>query len=103
MTEKNEKPKFEFKKTPTFRKSFSRLSRRDRRAALKKFQIFKNDPWDRSLNTHKINRLSAIAKTAVWSVAIRADLRALFVKDGNVITSIDIGTHEVYDHDVKSG
>lgn len=89
-------PTYTFKRTPQFRKAFDGLSLPDQRAATEAFKKFKVDPFDKSLKTHKINRLSAISKRNVWSATIKGDLKVVFcIKDGQVI-SMGIGTHDIY-------
>lgn len=89
-------PAYTFKRTPQFRRSFDDLSPDEQTAARKAFAIFKTNPFDPRLRTHKINRLSALHKKTVYSVAILNNLRAVFHMDGSVVTSLDIGSHDVY-------
>jgi mRNA-degrading endonuclease YafQ of YafQ-DinJ toxin-antitoxin module len=89
-------PAYTFKRTPQFRRSFDALSAAEQQAAKEAFAIFKNDPFDPRLRTHKINRLSALHRKAVFSVVILNNLRAVFHREGNVITSLDIGSHDIY-------
>jgi hypothetical protein len=86
----------EFKATPEFFKSLNSLSTIQRLAADKAFEVFKADPFDPSLRTHKIHKLSARYRTTVWSVCILGDLRAVFCIDDNRVISLDIGTHNIY-------
>lgn len=85
-----------FKATRQFRKSFVKLSASQRQRAKEKFMVFKTDPFDQRLRTHKINVLSARAGTTVYSVVIESDLRAVFRVDGDTVTTLDIGSHDVY-------
>ncbi len=48
------------------------------------------------LRTHKIHRVSAKLERSVYSVWIEADLRVLFYLDGNIVVSIEVGTHSIY-------
>jgi len=89
-------PAYTFKRTPQFRRSFDGLSPDEQAAARQAFTIFKKNPFDPSLRTHKINRLSALHKKTVYSVAILNNLRAVFHMDGSVVTSLDIGSHDIY-------
>lgn len=89
-------PAHTFKRTPQFRRSFDDLSVAEQKAAKEAFAIFKNDPFDPRLRTHKINRLSALHKKTVYSVVILNNLRAVFHKEGSVVTSLDIGSHDIY-------
>ena len=59
-----------------------------------KLEIFRNDPFDAQLRTHKLSgRLSDL-----WSFSIEYDLRVVFYFEaGDKAVLIDIGTHdEVY-------
>jgi mRNA-degrading endonuclease YafQ of YafQ-DinJ toxin-antitoxin module len=85
-----------FKATPEFWKAFGKLSGPQQEAAEETFKIFKNDPFDARLKTHRINRLSSLYRSTVMSVTIENDLRAVFTIKGNQIISLDIGTHEIY-------
>jgi len=85
-----------FKAVPDFWKSFSSLTPDAQKAAREAFKKFKANPFDPSLNPHKINRLTALYKRTVHSVTIGPDLRAVFTVSGNVVLSLDIGTHKIY-------
>jgi hypothetical protein len=85
-----------FKRTPQFRRAFDGLDPASQKAAKEAFKIFKKDPFDPALGTHKINRLSSVMKRIVYSVKIQSDLRATFYIKGNKVISLDIGTHDIY-------
>lgn len=85
-----------FKTTPQFRKALRRLSGEQKRSAKAAFQIFKSNPFDPRLRTHRIHRLSAIMRRTVYAVVIEGDLRAVFYVDGQTVVSFNIGTHEIY-------
>ena len=87
---------FVFRRTARFRKSFLKLPRKQRESCFEKFRTFKSNPWHPSLGTHPIRVLSEKAGEPVYSVVIENDLRVLFVRRGNVITSLDVGNHSVY-------
>ena len=87
---------YRFVATPSFRKALARLGRSQKNSAKTAFAIFKNDPFDPRLRTHKIHRLSARLGRTIYAVWVEADLRALFYLDRNVVLSIDIGDHRVY-------
>lgn len=65
-------------------------------SAKKAFAIFKGDPFDARLRTHKIHGLSARLGRTIYSVSIEKDLRVLFYVDNDVAISIDIGSHRIY-------
>ena len=58
--------------------------------------IFKVDPFDPRLGTHKIHRLSARYRTNVYLVVIAGDLRAVFHLHEDLVVTIDLGTHDIY-------
>ncbi len=85
-----------FKATETFWRKFYALPPAQKQLAREKWEIFKVDPFDPRLGTHKINSLSARMKETVWSVVIDYDMRAVFVIDDDVVTTIDLGSHAIY-------
>jgi hypothetical protein len=85
-----------FKTTPAFRKALARLSRSQKESAKKAFAVFRLDPFDPRLKTHKIHHLSALYKKTIYAVRVEADLRSVFYVDGENIVSVDIGTHAIY-------
>ncbi len=62
----------------------------------KVWQIFKNDPFDPRLRTHKIQCLSAHDGRTIYAVEIEGDLRSTFFLDGDMVVSLVVGTHEIY-------
>jgi hypothetical protein len=85
-----------FKATPQFRRALRSQSPDQKRAAKAAFQIFKKNPFDPRLGTHKIFRLSAIMKCTVYAVEIQNDLRAVFYIADDVVVSFNIGNHDIY-------
>jgi Txe/YoeB family toxin of Txe-Axe toxin-antitoxin module len=85
-----------FKATENFWRKFYALPSAQKQLAREKWEIFKVDPFDPRLGTHKINSLSARMKKTVWSVVIDYDIRAVFVIDDDVVTTIDLGSHAIY-------
>jgi hypothetical protein len=88
--------KYLFKTTPSFRKALRKLDRDQKASAPKAFAIFKDDPFDARLRTHKIHGLSTKLRRTIYSVYIEGNLRALFHVDGDVVVSLDIGDHSIY-------
>jgi hypothetical protein len=86
----------QFKASKAFWKQFDRLSSEQQESAREKFKTFKKNPFDPSLRPHKINRLTALIGQTVYAVEIAGDLRAAFYRDGDLIQSISIGTHNIY-------
>jgi hypothetical protein len=48
------------------------------------------------LRAHKIRSLSAALGGTVCAVKIEADLRVVFYVHGDIVRTVDIGTHDVY-------
>ncbi len=88
--------KYRCSATPSFRKALRKLSPSQKRSAKAAFAIFRSDPFDPRLGTHKIHRLSAKLGRTIYTVKVEADLRALFYLDGNHVVSIDVGSHRLY-------
>ena len=78
----------------SFKKSYKKKIKNDRNLENKfweKLNIFLNDPFERSLKTHK---LSGQLKD-LWSFSIEFDIRVIFhFIDKTKILFIEIGTHE---------
>jgi hypothetical protein len=82
--------------TPQFWRSYGRLTESQRAAAERTWRIFKEDPFDPRLRTHRIASLSARSGRTIHAVWIESDLRAVFYLDGTDVVSVDIGTHAIY-------
>lgn len=87
---------YRFRAAKSFRKALAKLTPSQKRNAKAAFRIFKNDPFDPRLRTHKIHRLSAAYGKTIYAVCIEDDLRAIFSIDGDTIWSVDIGSHAIY-------
>ncbi len=85
-----------FLATPQFWRSFSRLSQSQQESAAAAFRIFRADPFDPRLRTHRIASLSARYGRTIFSVWVEGDLRAVFYLDGADVVTVDIGTHAIY-------
>ena len=88
--------KYRFKTTPIFRKALTALTAEQKRSARRAFAIFRENPFDPRLHTHKIHSLSARHGRTIFSVRVEGDLRAVFYLEGDVVVSVDIGTHAIY-------
>ena len=77
-----------------FKKSFRKLHPRVQKKAIEKSAIFKNEPFNLRLDTHKLQG----EKKEEWAFSVDYSYRISFVflKDGNVIFT-DIGTHDIYE------
>jgi hypothetical protein len=87
---------YRYRATPQFWRSYQKLTEQQQAAALRVWPIFKANPFDPRLRTHKINSLSARFGRTIHSVWIEGDLRAVFYLDGSECISEDIGTHAIY-------
>ena len=88
--------KYHFRAAKSFWRSWSGLSEVQQRAARQAFPIFKANPFDPRLRTHKIHRLSAQYGRTIYAVDIAGDLRATFYVEGETVWSVSIGTHDIY-------
>ncbi len=82
--------------TPQFWRSYRKLSESQRESAEAAWTVFKANPFDPRLRTHRIASLSARFGHTIHSVWIEGDLRAVFYLDGADVVSVDIGTHAIY-------
>jgi mRNA-degrading endonuclease YafQ of YafQ-DinJ toxin-antitoxin module len=85
-----------FEVVDNFWEKFYDLSADQKESVRRAWAIFKNDPFDPRLRSHRIQKLSARFKVTIYSAAIEADLRVIFRIDGNTVTTLDLGTHDIY-------
>ena len=88
---------YEYKAVPNFWRKFYALNSSQKRAVREAWIIFKKDPFDPRLRTHKIYSLSAEFGKTVYAVDIENDLRVAFFIRGNTVISVDVGSHDIYD------
>jgi len=88
--------KYRFKASRAFWRSFGNLPERQQQKARAAFLIFKRDPFDPRLRSHKIHKLSARYGRIVYATEIAADLRVAFYIESDVVITVDIGSHDVY-------
>jgi hypothetical protein len=88
--------KYRYRATEKFWTSFYRLRPQQKESCRKAWPIFKENPFDPRLSSHKINRLSALYRRTIYAAVIEADLRLLFYLEGETITSLVVGTHDLY-------
>ena len=76
-----------------FKKSFRKLHPHTQKKAIEKSAIFKNNPFNLRLDTHKLHG----EKKEEWAFSVDYSYRIslIFLKDGNVVF-YDIGTHDIY-------
>ena len=87
---------YRFKPTETFWESFYKLSPCQKELTRQAWKIFKANPLDPRLRTHKIQKLSALYGKTIYAVEVEADLRGVFLIKGNSVVTVDIGTHDIY-------
>ena len=88
--------RYRYRASPQFWRNYRKLTEREQNAAFRAWLIFKKDPFDARLGTHKINSLSALYKRTVYAVEIERDFRAAFYIDGDTVFSVNIGSHGIY-------
>jgi len=88
--------KYRYAAVERFWTSFYRLSPAQKESARRAWAIFKEDPFNARLRTHKIHRLSAQYGRTIYAVDIEGDLRSVFYLDGDRVVSLVIGTHDIY-------
>jgi len=76
--------------------SFYALSPSQKDSTRRAWTIFKEDPFDARLHSHKIHKLSARYNRTIYAVEIEADLRAVFFIERDVVVTVDIGSHDIY-------
>lgn len=78
--------------TSDFRKAYKKLPRNIQEIADRKDALFRSDPFQRNLRTHKLRG----PLEGLWSFWVTRDYRVLFefIKDGAIF--YDVGTHEIY-------
>lgn len=77
---------------PQFKTSYSNLSIQIKRKAERKETIFKNNPRDPRLNTHKLH--GKLKK--LWSFCVDKNSRIIFEFLDKEVVFLDIGTHSLY-------
>ena len=88
--------KYRYIAQPKFWKNYRKLSANQRKSVQEAWRLFKLDPFDPRLRTHRINSLSAIFKHTVNAVVIEGDLRAVFYIEGDAIVTVNLGSHDIY-------
>jgi mRNA-degrading endonuclease YafQ of YafQ-DinJ toxin-antitoxin module len=68
--------------TRAFWRSFGKLPAQQQEHTRKAFTIFKQNPFDPRLRSHKIQKLSARYARTVYAAEIEADLRVVFTSNG---------------------
>jgi len=87
---------YRFRAAKSFRRALAKLLPPQQRSAKAVFKIFKKDPFDPRLGTHKIHKLSAAYGKTIFAACVEADLRVVFYIEGDTVWSVDIGSHAIY-------
>ena len=76
-----------------FRKAFKKLPKRVRDKTKEREKIFRTDPFDRRLDTHKLHG----KYKEYWAFTIADQYRIMFTfAESNIIDFVDVGTHKIY-------
>lgn len=86
------------KRAKSFKKAFDDLTPDQQAKARDKFSIFKQNPFDPKLGAHQIKKLSARYRQTVYGAHVEGNLIFTFMVTGvNEVTSLDIGSHAIYE------
>jgi len=88
--------KYRFRATQRFWESFYALSPSQKDSTRRVWKIFKENPFDPRLRSHKIYKLSARYSRTIYAAEIEANLRAVFYIEGDMVVTVDIGSHDIY-------
>ncbi len=88
--------KYRFRAAEAFWKSFYALPSSQKQSVRAAWTVFRENPFDARLGTHKIHRLSSVLKKTVHAVVIEGDLRVVFYIEGDVVFTFGIGSHDIY-------
>lgn len=76
-----------------FRKSYKKLSENIKNKAKEKEKIFRINPFDIRMDTHKLHG----KYKNYWAFTITSQYRIIFAfSESDVVDFIDIGTHKIY-------
>lgn len=89
--------KYRYGATDNFWKRFYALPASQKESARRAWAIFKKDPFDPRLRTHKIHRLSAQYGRTIYAADIEGDLRTVFYIDKDLVITVSIGAHPIYE------
>lgn len=88
--------KYRFRATRAFWRGFGKLPAQQQRRAREAFLIFKQNPFDSRLGSHKIQKLSARYGRVIYAAEIEVNLRVVFYIERNTVVTVDIGSHDLY-------
>lgn len=80
--------------SPKFGREYKKLPEEIKRVAETKEVVFREDPFDPRLKTHKLTG----ALAGFWSFSVNHSYRIIFdFSDENTVQFYRIGTHDIYD------
>ena len=79
-----------------FWENFYDLSPKQKESVRQAWSIFKRHPFDPRLKTHSIHQLTSRYRHTIYSVVVEGNLRVIFRIDGDTVTTLDVGTHDLY-------
>ena len=88
--------RYRFRATRTFWRSLQALPAAQQQNTRAAFVVFRSNPFDARLRSHKIHRLSARYGRTIYAAVIEGDLRAVFYIEGDTVVTVDIGSHSIY-------
>ena len=79
---------------PKFRRLYKKLPVHIKEQAEHKLQVFRNDPFDPSLRTHKLHGML----DDYWAFSINYSYRIIFkFFDENTVEFYSVGDHDIYE------
>ena len=80
--------------TRNFERSYRKLPRRVQRVAERKELLFRDNPFDTQLKTHRLD----VKEREVWAFSVLHShrIKFIFLTEGEVLF-LDIGTHGIYE------
>jgi addiction module RelE/StbE family toxin len=82
----------EIEYSPKFMKQFKKLPKEVKLSALKCEKLFRKDPFDPKLRSHKLHGLMK----EYWAFSISYNYRIVFFTDNDLVRFHTIGTHDIY-------
>ncbi len=83
----------EIRVTSKFERQYKKLAKSTKQLALERESIFRRDPFDPHLNTHKLHGKEKEA----WAFSINKSYRIkfIFLREGAVLF-LEVGAHDIY-------
>ena len=80
-----------------FKKSYKKLSKKERELAKKQYQLFKEDPYHPSLHFKRVH-----SSMPIYSARVDRNIRVIGVLKESIIIWFWIGNHSEYDRLLKN-